>query len=131
MLVFHPGLVTVALWLSSDAAGRREVGLVTVRRLAGRGLVDDSPADTSLVPNLALAEDSRAYAGLSEAGPPPRRVGTTRVLVFMTGFCTVTLSAPQYEKLILLLRSLSEESLPSSSSELSSGIGTILGCDES
>ena len=38
----------------------------------------------------------------------------------------VTLSAPQYEKLILLFRSESSESMPPSSS--SSGMGTRRGC---
>lgn len=54
--------VTVALttWLSSDTAARRggTVGVV-VRRLAGRTGCGCSP-ETSRVPNLAFADDSRA-----------------------------------------------------------------------
>ena len=44
-------------------------------------------------------------------------------LLMLRGFCTVILSAPQYEKLILLLRSESSDSLPGSSSWLLVGVG--------
>ena len=125
VLLSHVGrsrvMVTLTEWLSSDTL--RLVGVAAVLRLAGRGTCKGSFI-TSRVPNLALAEDSRAYAvvgvvvrrGAEDAGA----FGLT------TGFWSVTLSAPQYEKLILLLRSESSESPPSSSS--SSGRGTMRGC---
>lgn len=64
VLVFHSGLwlVTVdlaALWPSSDCCARRGAGVPAwVRRLAGRGAEELSP-ETSRVPNLAFADDSR------------------------------------------------------------------------
>lgn len=129
VLAFHSGrsdLVIVAFTEcpSSDWAVRRPAGVACVRRLAGRappwGL---SPTDISRVPNLAFAELSRPY----EVGAIPLRVPLPEPCLGLTiGFCSVTLSAPQYEKLILLLRSESSESPPSSSS--SSGRGTMRGC---
>lgn len=94
VLVFHSGLslVTVAFtaWPSSDGAGRLAVGVVCVRRLAGRAACGVSAM--SRVPNLAFADDSLPY----DVAIPPRRapdVAAARGLT--TGFCRVTLSAPQ------------------------------------
>lgn len=76
------------------------------------------------VPNFAFAEDSRAYAVVGViARRAPFVMGA---LGLTTGFWSVTLSAPQYEKLILLLRSESSESLAASSSS-SVGMGTMRG----
>ena len=114
--------VTVAFteWPSSDcAACRRAVGVACVRRLGGRAAFGGSP--TIRVPNLAIADDSRAYGVV---GVPRRPLGPGAGFGFTMGFCKVTLSAPQYEKLILLLRSESSE-YPASSS--SSGSGTTFG----
>lgn len=77
------------------------------------------------VPNFAFAEDSRAYAVVGvTVRRPPFAMGAFGLTM---GFWSVTLSAPQYEKLILLLRSESSESLAASSSSASVGMGTIRG----
>ena len=60
--LFHagrPAMVDFDPCPSSDCCGRREVGVAAVLRLPGRrGCWVLSP-DTSRVPNLAFAEDSR------------------------------------------------------------------------
>jgi hypothetical protein len=63
--------------------------VASVRRLNGR-VCDEEPSDTSRVPNFALADDSLPY----EAVIPPL-LGFTPTRPLRTGFCTVTLSAPQ------------------------------------
>lgn len=99
-LEFHSGRVTVALldWPSSDKARGRRAALVGVvvpaRREAVRVPVGDSPA-INRVPNFALAEDSRPYDPLDGETrlAVPRELGCRGLTT--TGFCTVTLSAPQ------------------------------------
>lgn len=94
VLLPHAGRsrVTVAFteWPSSDSAGRRAVGVATVRRLAGRGACGVSA--TSRVPNFALADDSRPY---DVVAPPLRAPLVASGLGLTRGFCRVTLSAPQ------------------------------------
>lgn len=100
--------------------GRLPTGVAfMVRRLAGRPAGAWWSEDTRRVPNFALADDSRPY---DASGVP--RLGVVPCLPLATGFWTVILSAPQYEKLILLFLSESSESLSSSSS---SGRGMIRG----
>ena len=100
--------------------GRLPTGVAfMVRRLVGRPTGVWWSEDTRRVPNFALAEDSRPY----DARAVPR-LGVVPGLPLVTGFWTVILSAPQYEKLILLFLSESSESLSSSSS---SGRGMIRG----
>ena len=127
VLLSHVGrsrvIVTFTEWPSSECGVTfRFVGVAAVLRLAGRGGCGTS-VETSRVPNLAFADDSRAYAVV---GVVVRRAPLeTGVLALTTGFWSVTLSAPQYEKLILLFLSESSDSTPWSSS--SSGIGTMRG----
>ena len=101
------------------------------RRLSldGRGGRALDSADSKRVPNLALADDSQLYVVTLEVGPlrMPFWVVRARRCFAVTGFRRVILSAPQYEKLILLFRPESSESLASSSS---SGSGMIRGCAE-
>ena len=126
------GRVTVALTaVVSSVRGRREGGRAPVRRLDGRGGRALDSADSRRVPNLALADDSLLYVVIPDVGPlrMPFWVGTTCRGFAVTGFWRVILSAPQYEKLILLFRSESSES-PASSSSSSSGSGMIRGCTE-
>ena len=129
---FQAGRVTVALTaVVSSIRGRREGGRAPVRRLDGRGGRALDSADSRRVPNLALADDSLLYVVIPDVGPlrMPFWVGTTCRGFAVTGFWRVILSAPQYEKLILLFRSESSES-PASSSSSSSGSGMIRGCTE-
>ena len=117
---FQAGRVTVALTaVVSSIRGRREGGRAPVRRLDG----------SRRVPNLALADTALLYVIIPDVGPlrMPFWVGTTCRGFAVTGFWKVILSAPQYEKLILLFRPESSESLASSSS---SGSGMIRGCAE-
>ena len=100
-----------------------------VRRLDGRGWRTLDSADIRRVPNLALADDSLPYVLILDGGPlrtPPRVVMTCRRLE-STGFWIVILSAPQYEKVILLFRSEASES-PASSSSSSLGSDASRGC---
>ena len=124
--------MTVALTaVVSSIAGRRTGVIAPVRRLDGRGGRTLDSADSRRVPNLALADDSLLYVVIPDVGPrrTPFCVGTTCRGFEVTGFWRVILSAPQYEKLILLFRSESSES-PASSSSSSSGSGMIRGCTE-
>ena len=131
VLLSHVGLSRVTVTLTAEAWPSSEcgvtfllVGVGAARRLAGRGACKGSFV-TRRVPNFALAEDSRAYAVVGvvvRRGGPVVPVG---LVLTGTGFWSVTLSAPQYEKLILLLRSESSESFAASSS--SSGMGTMRG----
>ena len=100
-------------------------------RLDGRGGATIGSADSRRVLNLSLADDTLLYVVMPDVGPlrTPFWVGTICRDLEVTGFWKVILSAPQYEKLILLFRSESSES-PASSSSSSSGSGTIRGCTE-
>lgn len=129
---FQAGRVTVALTTVVSSGGGRRTGVTApVRLLDGRGGATVGSTDRRRVPNLALADDSLLYVVIPDVGPlrTPFWVGTICRGFEVTGFWRVILSAPQYEKLILLFRSESSES-PASSSSSSSGSGMIRGCTE-
>ena len=94
-------VVTLEMALSSDmVAALRLVGVgPACLRLAGRAAAFAGESSlTSLVPNFALADDSRPYA-LGPIGvgrlPPLMAAVPFVLLLFADGFWTVILSAPQ------------------------------------
>lgn len=134
VLETHAGLEEVVVDLASSVVdvGTRLFelvcdGVIALRLLGRKEDGEGSEECIRRVPNFALAEDSR---DVYEDGPVPR----PRTLVRPSGDRTldvvtvppglrVILSAPQYEKLILLFRSESSESIAGSSSSSSSGVG--------
>ena len=99
-----------------------------VRRLDVRGGVTMVSAGRRRVPNLILAYDFLLYVVMPDIGPLHTSLWVrTRGGFKVGGFWRVIISGPQYEKVILLLRSGSLE-LPASSS--SSGSGMIRGWTE-